>query len=612
MKRTIAAIASMCFLTCLSYVAQETSGQWLSPHILVGGKGNVLYVATATAKKVVVFDQAAQKVTGEIPLACLPSGMVLSPDALRLYVTATSSRGEVHSVDIDARRTSLLANAGHTPNCPVLSPDGKTLYVCNRFNNNVSVIDVSSGKTLGAIPVLREPVAAALTPDGSTLVVANHLPAGRSDQDYVAAAVSLLDTQKRQAAATIGLPNGSTGLQGLCLSPDGAYAYVTHLLGRHQLPTVQLERGWMNTNALSIIDLRSRTWLNTVLLDDVDLGAANPWDIKCTSDGRYLIVSLSGTRELCLIERDGLHARLSGATAGEQVTAVTKRPDDVPNDFSFLVPFKRRVKLQGEGPRGLAVVGRKVFVAEYFTDSLGVLDLEMSGPLRAKSVPLQAAVQLSDVRRGEMLFHDAGPCFQQWQSCASCHPGDGRADVLNWDLLNDGIGNPKNTKSLLLAHRTPPSMSLGVRASAEAAVRAGLRFILFAVRPEDDAVAIDRYLESLTPVSSPYLIDGEPGPAALRGRQVFYDAGCASCHAEPYYTNGRLYDVGTGLGADSTEPFDTPTLIEVWRTAPYLHDGRAATIQEVLTLHNPNDKHGRTSKLTSEQVADLAEFVLTR
>jgi cytochrome c peroxidase len=210
-----------------------------------------------------------------------------------------------------------------------------------------------------------------------------------------------------------------------------------------------------------------------------------------------------------------------------------------------------------------------------------------------------------------MLFHDAGLCFQQWQSCASCHPGSGRADVLNWDLLNDGIGNPKNTKSLLLAHRTPPSMSLGVRETAEAAVRAGIRYIQFAVRPESDAVAIDEYLKSLTPIPSPYLVEGKPGPAALRGQQVFQDAGCASCHSGPLYTNGQLYDVGTRSGLDAG-PFDTPTLVEIWRTAPYLHDGRAAIIQDVLTTCNPDNKHGKTSELTVEQIADLTEFVLTR
>jgi len=611
MKFAFANIVGWCFLPCLLCMGEEVSGEYLSPLVLTSGKGDTLYVATATSKKLVIFDPIAEKTVGEIPLPCLPSGMALSPDALQLYVTVASPAGEVYAVDTATHEAKLLARVGHTPNSPLLSPDSKTLYVCNRFNNDVSVVDVPSGKTLERILVQREPVAAALTPDGSTLVVANHLPAGRSDRDYIAAAISILDTQMRKVLATIELPNGSTGLQGLCLSPDGAYAYATHVLGRHHLPTTQIERGWINTNALSVIDVKNRKWLNTVLLDDVDLGAANPWGVACTANGGHLIVALSGTHELCLIDRKELHARLSKVAAGEQITPVAKTADDVPNDLSFLVGLKQRVPLLGKGPRGLAVVGAKVFAAEYFTDSLGVMDLEAGVPGKARSVPLQASVPISQVRRGEMLFHDAGLCFQQWQSCASCHPGAGRTDVLNWDLLNDGIGNPKNTKSLLLAHRTPPSMSLGVRETAEVAVRSGIRYIQFAVRPDSDAVAIDEYLKSLTPIPSPYLVDGQPGPAALRGQQVFRDAGCASCHSGPLYTNGQLYDVGTRSGLDAG-PFDTPTLVEVWRTAPYLHDGRAATIRDVLTTCNPDNKHGKTSELTVEQIADLTEFVLTR
>jgi YVTN family beta-propeller protein len=629
MKNAIVSLAGLCFLTCSLHAGQEPPGQYLSPHALVAGRGNILYVAAGTTEKLILFDAAAEKVVGVIPLLCLPSGMVLSPDGLRLYVTADSPMGEVYVVDTATRQARLLAKVGHTPNAPVLSPDGKSLYVCHRFHNDVSVIDAASGNTLRRIPVLREPVAAAVTPDGATLVVANHLPLGRSDQDYVAAAVSLLDIsgmgvppmnsnhgQDARATVTtpvaVGLPNGSTAVQGLCLSPDGAYAYVTHILGRYQLFTGQLERGWVNTNALSIIDLKSRKWLNTVLLDGVDLGAANPWDVKCTADGAYLAVTLSGTHELCWIDREGLHARLAQAAAGARVTVVTKSAEDVPNDFSFLLPVQQRVKLPGNGPRGLAVTGTKVFAAEYFTDSLAVIDLEKGHPGKARSVPLQAPVALSEERRGEMLFHDATLCFQQWQSCASCHPGSARMDVLNWDLLNDGIGNPKNTKSLILSHRTPPSMSLGVRASSQVAVRAGLRAVLFAVRTDNDALAIQRYLESLTPVPSPHLVEGRLGPGAVRGQQVFVEAGCSSCHNGPYYTNGRLYDVGTGSADDSTETYDTPTLREVWRTAPYLHDGRAATMEEVLTVHNPHDEHGRTSQLTKEQISDLTEYVLTR
>jgi cytochrome c peroxidase len=210
-----------------------------------------------------------------------------------------------------------------------------------------------------------------------------------------------------------------------------------------------------------------------------------------------------------------------------------------------------------------------------------------------------------------MLFHDATVCFQKWQSCSSCHPS-GRADSLNWDLLNDGIGNPKNTKSLLLAHATPPSMAMAVRDGAEDAVRAGFKHILFAVPNEQEAAAVDEYLKSLTPIPSPYLVDGQLSARAARGKSIFDQAGCATCHSGPLYTDMKMYDVGTGSGLDKDREFDTPTLIEVWRTAPYLHDGRAATMKEVLTIYNRQDKHGVTSNLTDSEIEDLAEFVLSQ
>jgi hypothetical protein len=51
--------------------------------------------------------------------------------------------------------------------------------------------------------------------------------------------------------------------------------------------------------------------------------------------------------------------------------------------------------------------------------------------------------------------------------------------------------------------------------------------------------------------------------------------------------------------------------VEIWRTAPYLHDGRAATIGDMLTTFNAGDKHGKTSGLTPEEIADLAEYILS-
>jgi mono/diheme cytochrome c family protein len=459
--------------------------------------------------------------------------------------------------------------------------------------------------------VVREPVAAALTPDGKWLFVANLLPSGPADGDYTAATVSVIDTSAQKATAAIQLPNGSAGLHGICLSPDGKYAYITHLLSRYQMPTTQLERGWMNTNALTIIDTATQKAVNTVLLDDVDLGAANPWGVACTADGKYICVAHAGTHEVSVIDREALHKKMEQVAKGEKVSTVSLKAEDVPNDLSFLVGMRRRLKLAGNGPRGLAIVGSKVYVAEYFTDSLGIVDISPEARPMANSVPLGPKKEITTVRKGEMLFYDGEMCFQHWQSCGSCHP-DARADGLNWDLLNDGLGNPKQTKSLLLTHKTPPAMMSGVRESAESAVRAGIKFILFAVRPEEDAVAIDEYLKSLQPVPSPHLVNGQLSESAKRGEQAFKSAGCASCHPAPLFTDQKEYNVGTGKNLDKDKQFDTPTLIENWRTTPYLYDGRAATMMDVLKKHNPKDVHGKTSNLTDQQASDLVEYILSQ
>ena len=75
------------------------------------------------------------------------------------------------------------------------------------------------------------------------------------------------------------------------------------------------------------------------------------------------------------------------------------------------------------------------------------------------------------------------------------------------------------------------------------------------------------------------------------------------------FTDLKKYDVGTGKGQDVGKKFDTPTLREVWRTSPYMHDGRAVTIYDVIKIHNPKDKRGKTSHLTDQQIKDLAEYV---
>jgi cytochrome c peroxidase len=157
-------------------------------------------------------------------------------------------------------------------------------------------------------------------------------------------------------------------------------------------------------------------------------------------------------------------------------------------------------------------------------------------------------------------------------------------------------------------------MWTGIRDSAETAVRAGIRHILFTVQPPEVANALNAWLKSLRPVPSPLLVKGKLSAAAKRGEKLFRSpaVGCAECHPLPLFTDLKTSPVGTtGPQDHGVEQFDTPTLIEVWRTAPYLHDGSAATVRDVLTTHNPNGKHGNTSRLTMSQVDDLIAYIIS-
>jgi YVTN family beta-propeller protein len=492
---------------------------------------------------------------------------------------------------VDPNDGTRLASipVGHTAAAPVLSGDGTRLYVCNRFEHDVSVIDLTSHTVIKRIPVSREPVAAALTPDGRHLLVANHLYDAVTDGPGIAAVVSVIGTARLEVIRQIKLARGSGLLRGIAVSPDGRYAAVTHLVARYYLPTTEVDFGRINSNAISLIDLERMEYLRNVFLDQAHRGAANPWGLIWTHDGSRIVIALAGTHEVCLSNAP-LRPQ-QPVTAGE------------------------RVALPGNGPRALAMIGSRVYVAHYFSDDLACIDLA-ARVREVDRIELGPTVEMSSRRKGEAWFNDATICHQQWQSCASCHDTDGRMDGLNWDLLNDGTGNPKNARSLLWAHRTPPVMSLGVRKSAEVAVRAGIRHILFTEQPEAVPVAIDDFLKSLVPVPSPHLVRGELSEAAQRGRAIFNDpeVGCALCHVPPLFTDLAMADVGTRGHYDRPEdpdPFDTPALVELWRTAPYLHDGSAATIREVLVKFNQRDRHGATSHLAAQQLDDLEAYLLS-
>ena len=433
---------------------------------------------------------------------------------------------------------------------------------------------------------MREPKSALFSKDGEYLFVTNFLPAQRADVDYVAACVSVIRMSDFTKVKDIQLANGSNALRGICMTPDGKYIYISHNLGRFTVPTSQLQQGWMNTSAFSIIDVAKQEFIGAVVVDEPERGAAGIWSIVCNDE--TLFITHSGTHEISVIDHKAMLDKF--------LNYPNKSMLDY--DLRFLYGLRKRIPLEGNGK--MIMENGKLYIPTYFADILNIVDAQTC---EIATVNLNPDREESAENKGERYFNDASHCFQNWQSCNGCHPGDARTDGMNWDLMNDGVGNSKNCKSLLFSHPTPPSMISGIRETAEWAVRAGFKFIQFFDITEEDAVCVDAYLKSLRPVPSPYLVDGELSDLAKEGRKIFEKLNCTECHRGPYYTDLKMHRIGEDI--EFEKGWDTPTLREVWRTAPYLFDGRAATMEEVFEIH----KHGIDKKVSKKEIKALTEYV---
>jgi hypothetical protein len=249
------------------------------------------------------------------------------------------------------------------------------------------------------------------------------------------------------------------------------------------------------------------------------------------------------------------------------------------------------------------------------------------------------------VLNGKKIFHSAADIrmtSQGYLTCATCH-FEGFEDNRVFDFTSRGEGL-RNTTSLLGRRgmgqgRVHWSGNFDEIQDFEKEMRelfAGRGFIanevldegtrrdplgdpVAGLSPELDDLAL--YVTSLSEVHpSPFRNpDGTLTADALAGKEVFKKLGCGFCHAGPDFTDssrGMLHDVGTlkaSSGMRSGEPLlgiDTPTLLGVWETAPYLHDGSAPTLRDVLTTNNPSDLHGFVSSLTSGEVDELVAYLL--
>jgi mono/diheme cytochrome c family protein len=313
--------------------------------------------------------------------------------------------------------------------------------------------------------------------------------------------------------------------------------------------------------------------------------------------------------------------------------------------------------IQGVGfaPSGVALSpdDRFLFVDAYLSREIVAYDVTSfasePAPLGRATIPGSEPLG-EELLRGKRLFNDSlDPRLSSdgYVACAHCHL-DGREDHRVWDFTDRGEGL-RNTATLLGVPDTGAihwSANFDEVQDFEHDMRGPFRGTGL-MRDEDfhtgtrdttlgdpkagvsaDLDALAAYVASLaSPPPSPFRADDGSLPEdAARGRAIFESAaaGCTTCHAGARTTDSgfvtpgvpRLHDIGT-LGAGSgqrlggtLEGIDTPSLHGAWASAPYLHDGSAPTLRDVLTARNPSDLHGTTSHLDAAQIDDLVAYLL--
>jgi sugar lactone lactonase YvrE len=285
-------------------------------------------------------------------------------------------------------------------------------------------------------------------------------------------------------------------------------------------------------------------------------------------------------------------------------------------------PIGRAITFEvGRGPRGIVLSpdGRTAWVDAGFAHSVARLELDdedtSDGPVieatfeRTRDVG--PTLLSDDALRGRSIFFDADDTHLTPSgivTCGTCHP-DGGDDGLVWFLHTTDIA-PK-------LRRTPPAWNArpelapfhwnGELTDASSLAHTTIRALM-----EGDALLVDLDAISAWMAEAP-APPGRPHDAAqiARGRALFEESGCASCHAGELTSDARTHDVISASDDPlaQLDAVDTPSLRGVRARAPFFHDGRADTLIDVLTIHNERDRHGRTSQLAGDELAALVTYL---
>ncbi len=540
----------------------------------------ILCVANQRSGTVSLVDVRRKQVRGEFAVGEQLAGLAALPDG-RQVLAVDEKRHELIALACDGSRVHVRARlkVGPYPAGVALLPDGKRATVASSWSRRVEVVDleplsaVTPTVSLRIRHTIRLPFAVrnqCVLPGGSQVVIA----------DAFGGHLAVVDAAAGRLVAVHDL-NGHN-LRGLALDAAGKNLLVAHQILDQRAPTTleNIRRGVLMNNVVRVIPLDrliGRADLNkesrVIRLGSMGAGAGDPAGLAGGDDGA-IAVALAGVNEVALL-RDGHPARRF---------AVGRRPTEI-------VPGRH---------------GGPAVVLNTFGDSVGLLDLRQGAVTATISLGPQPV--LGSRERGALLFHDARLGRDGWLSCHSCHP-DGHTNGLLADTLEDHTyGTPKRVLTLLNTALTDPWGWNGEFKYLHDQVRLSLEATLHA--PAVPAATVDdlvSFLHTLPPPPplEPVTTDVADRARVERGRQIFEKRRCGRCHIPPLtYSAHEAFDVGF---ADERgyRKFNPPSLRGVGQGFRFLHDNRAATLEEVFARFH----HKVEPDMPADELADLLRFL---
>jgi YVTN family beta-propeller protein len=584
--------------------------------VLLSPDGTRLYVLCQQSEEVRVLDAASYAMIKKISVGRVPRGFSLSPDGKRLFVT-NSWDDSLSVIDTNALAVTATWPVGSEPSSVLEDRAGKRLFVANRISNDIAVLDAETGAEEKRLLAGRGASYLALSPDGKKLYATHVYPNPSPYRTAPESEITVIDVGR--AVVVDRMPvHGIAGVFHAALSADGRLGVVAEYHPKNLVTLAHLEHGGAFEDTITVFgaDVGKTAQSSVEIpLDELERYASQPFGVAIAPDKSRIYVTSGGSEMVTVMDVTRL------------LHYIHTHPAGFVQDLSASANYVETRIAVGLNPRGLTMTGdgSKLFVANRLDDTISVIDTRTNRV--TATIKLDGPKMISALRHGEQTFYTARYSFQGQMGCANCHI-DSTFDGLTWNLEPDGFGrNTVDNKLIEGVKDTEPYKWTGTNPNIP--TECGPRTEKYFWRSEnyDNLTLADLalYVRSLEPRPNRWKLAGnELTPAQERGMAVFERAvdkfrnpipesnRCSFCHSGPKGTNQKLADVGTHRALDNPGLLKSPPLTNIALTAPYLHDGSARSLEEIWTVYNPNDKHGRTNDLTKDELNDLIEYLRTR